>query len=192
MPRMPYDPTRARLILQNILDALGISGREASSLAGVSASVMSQFVSGKNVAMGADIYFNLAEKLRERTKENILVSDLLGERPYITATGRRLELVRQVLCENLPERMQLSDDDWTALITQTGLLPDDKARQVIDITGVPRHFLDSGDPSGLGRVQVEALLRSAVNGTQPNPTAEPQEPKPDESPRSLKAGRKRS
>ncbi len=192
MRHMAYDPTRARLILLRILEALEISGREASKLAGVSPSVMSQFLSGKNKAMGADIYANLAEALRKRTKENILVSDLLGERPYITALGRRLELVRQVFCENLPERMQLSEDDWTALITQTGLLPDEKARQVIDVTGVPRQFLDAGDPSGLGRVQVEALLRSVVSGIQPSPAADPPELEPALSPRRQTAARKRS
>lgn len=192
MRRMAYDPTRARLILTRILESLKVSGREASAFAGVSPSVMSQFLTGKTEAMGANIYVNLAEKLRMRTKEKILVSDLLGERPYTTAMGRRLELIRQVLCENLPERMHLSEADWEELITQVGLLSDDRARQVIDFTGVPREFLDSGDPSGLGRVQIEGLLRASLSETQPNPVVPPPTPEPSASPRRQTAARKRS
>jgi len=192
MPRMPYDPTRARLILLRILDAFGLSGREASSLAGVSPAVMGQFLSGKNASMRANIYFNLAEKLRERHQENILVSDLLGERPYLTAVGRRLELIRQVLCVNLPERMHLSEAAWEDLITQSGLLSEDRARQIIDFTGVPREFLDSGDPSGLGRVQIEALLQAALSETQPSPAAPRPTREPSANPRRQTATRKRS
>lgn len=190
--RMEIDLERARRTLDSILKQHGLSHRAASDMAGASPSTVGKFIKSNNVSIGAVALMRLAAALRERSKENILVSDLLGERPYLTPVGRRLELVRQVLCENLPERMHMSEADWTALITQTGLLPEDKARQVTDFTGVPRPFLDSGDPSGLGRVQIERLLQVALTDGQPNREALPPEPAPSASPRRQTAARKRS
>ncbi|WP_425065588.1 hypothetical protein [Reyranella sp.] len=189
---MPYSYERARAALSRLMDAYNISGRKAADMARASPSTVAHFLSGKTRSLGADNYFNLAEALRELTGETIFVSDLLGERIFMTAMGRRIELVRQTLCPDLPARMRLSEADWSTLISQTGTLPEDKARQIIEITGIPRQFIEAGDPTGLGRVQLESLLAASWTQNPSNPGAPPPKPELGANPPRRTATRKRS
>ena len=189
---MPYNPEVAREVLSRLMAAYKLSGRTAASMARASPATVAHFLNGRTESLGADNYFNLAEALSEMTGETILVSDLLGERPFMTAMGRRLDLVRQTLCPDLPARMRLSDADWSQLLSQTGHLSADVARQIVDITGVPRHFLEAGDSTGLGRVQLEALLAASWGDIRSSPATRPPKPAPAERPKLRTATRKRS
>lgn len=192
MPAMAYDAIRARAILKKMLDGRGLSYRAASKLGGVSPATVGKFLKGDTEAMGADIYVNLVAALRDENQDGVLVSDLLGERPYRTPFGRRVELIRQALCPDLPERMRLSEADWIELVSQTGPLPRDRIQQVADFTGVPERFIETGDPAGLGRVQMEALLQGALSDTPPNPPVAPPTRELSENHHPRKATRKRS